>query len=925
MYSYILFGFCFSFCPDPRLDSDIYHHVKRHHQDLLNKATEIDNLHNVLQLTEEKISNLSYSMDKVKCKVQVPFESLQQHIIRFRHLQVTAEVLRKIARIALLVKRVQARSSDLSKLSGFLNEIDYLFSSMDWKGIHILESYKRTMDQSREDMVNQAWGLVNASYELADQAQLGLGLQVFQHFGILSEVIVELIQKWKTEFEESLVDAIDVEKLTQRVRNRQPKVSGASGGPGRASLPGSGGQAAAFHVAMWTSLDSTVDRLERFLLHCRLLGLTLLKQRDTVPGAVSIHPVCRIGDSVDSHPSLAELLLDELLQNECMAVSGKLRTTLVLLFTSVHVRSHQLNIDPTLFESIPPQSSDPTALSPQQRAAQSVLIDFCTDLKANEGFLGWALDILSDHLSKAASQSSQIREPLHGEYPKLLKLLLDLERRLRQTQLFSDSDVSNLRLDGASLTGQPGAQGEQLHQQGEKLPVCILRALSPFETAYLSRSLSRLFDRVAMVFSPTTNSNSSIPDTNDVDGIVQNAVNELAYATVHYDLLCKVSRNVAKMIALFASKVEGLITVGQSAEQCVDAPTPGQQNNIRLVNLLCAFGTQIELTCNRRLRNLPVLQNAPRNDVHSPFDVIQEALKTSLNSLCVSILDPLLRSVGEVVLEILETMHGESFNETEPRNTGSQYMENLKQFVNLVRRQYLSGLTRSSRVGGINTSLSAEPRLARFCDGCFFCGEIALQEAIRPHLRRWIDAFLIHISLVRPLSEAGRMQLATDCVEFAAALNPLSMPNMELSLSELVPEHYAQLCALKPYLITSTEEIVKVFTKPENTVGPTKLDRCIPPSLICQHLFSRAPAEIRSPHEAVGWSVVQYVKWLQSGRSEAERMAFLRNGLAVYTREVEMRQQREYAPIYLQLRAFLQHQPGDPEKLSRPEPSTTST
>ncbi|VDP92282.1 unnamed protein product [Echinostoma caproni] len=176
------------------LDVGIYHHVASHHQDLLKKATEIDNLHNVLQLTEEKISNLSSSMDKVKRKVQIPYDVLQEHITRFRHLQLTAEILRKISRIALLVKRVQgrfivgtflttflsllARTTDLSKLSAYLNEMNYLFTTMDWKGIHVLESYKRTMDQSREDMINQAWGLINASYELADQVQLGLGLQV---------------------------------------------------------------------------------------------------------------------------------------------------------------------------------------------------------------------------------------------------------------------------------------------------------------------------------------------------------------------------------------------------------------------------------------------------------------------------------------------------------------------------------------------------------------------------------------------------------------------------------------------------------------------------------------------------------------------------------------------------------------------------
>lgn len=52
---------------------------------------------------------------------------------------------------------------------------------------------------------------------------------------MLSDVVVQLIQKWQTEFRETLVDAVDVEKLTQRVRNRQPKAAGASG-PGKMSF-----------------------------------------------------------------------------------------------------------------------------------------------------------------------------------------------------------------------------------------------------------------------------------------------------------------------------------------------------------------------------------------------------------------------------------------------------------------------------------------------------------------------------------------------------------------------------------------------------------------------------------------------------------------------------------------------------------------
>lgn len=119
---------------------------------------------------------------------------------------------------------------------------------------------------------------------------------------------------------------------------------------------------------------------------------------------------------------------------------------------------------------------------------------------------------------------------LEGEYPKLLKLILDLERRVTST--LSNELSNNSNCDQYTLS--------PIHQQTilEQLPSCLVRALHPFETAYLSRSVSRLFDRVTLAFSTSTTAG---PDTNELNDIIQTAANELAYATVHHDLLYKVS------------------------------------------------------------------------------------------------------------------------------------------------------------------------------------------------------------------------------------------------------------------------------------------------------------------------------------------------------------------------------------------------
>ncbi|KAF7233805.1 hypothetical protein EG68_08483 [Paragonimus skrjabini miyazakii] len=885
-----------------RLDASVFQHVASHHSDLLKKATDVDSLHRVLESTESKITNLSRSMDQLKRKIIVPYSALQSQITQFRHLQISCELLRKIARIVVLVKRIQSRSIDLSKSSAYVNELEYLFSTMDWEGIHILESYKRFTEQSREDMISQAYSLINASYELADQVQLGLGLQIFQHVNMLPDVVCHLVKQWQTDFDSVLKTALDVEALIQKVRSRHP--NSATTGPGRASLTGIGGQAAAFHVALWTSLDGTVSKLEHISSHCRLLGLTLLKKREA-SSSVSLAPIFRL-DSVEPCPSLAELLLHEVVSDWYGDEKVALRASVILLFASANLKSLGLIQEQTHPNDILPEAHADMIDFETLRAHLSELD---AQLRSSEGFIGWAIDHLAKKLMDTAERSSQVKEALEGEYPKLLKLVLDLDRRIRFVQ--------------PPCSGIDSSLEDKRNRMDANVPSCLIRSISPFETAYLSRSLSRLFDQVSMAFS-TSNSSVGL-DSSEVDGIVQNAASELAYATVQYDLLCKVSRNVSKTVALFATNVENLISVGPGVNEVVGAQTAGQQNNIRLVNLLCAFGTQLGLTCSRRLRNLPVLHSMDPGHSDSPFQAIQDTLESRLNVLCLNILQPLIQSIGETFENILGTVHDENFADSDDQmtirpdspRTCSIYMVRLQDFIGRIRKQHLCGLSQlpSSIPAGsstLSTTWAAKPpnssATLSTTMGSFPCGEVALQYALRPFLTRWIDAFLYNVSLVSPLNERGRLRLAADCAEFELALAPLLASKVGSSLAMLAPEAYARLRAFRPILLAETEQITNAFISSSDQISDAKLDiENLPPSLVCQHLFSRAPAEIRPPHSVAGWSTTRYIAWALAQTEDIERMEFLRNGLTVYTREVHMRQQREYPPIYVQLRAFLQH------------------
>ncbi|KER29533.1 hypothetical protein T265_13342, partial [Opisthorchis viverrini] len=981
------------------LDASIYQHVASHHKELLKRAKDIDQLHDVLQTTESKITNLSQSLTKLKHKVAAPYIALHTQIEQFRRLQRSCDLLRKISRAALLTKRIQCPSSRTDRFARpashsaaasarpssvtTLNTSKSVFKPR--KPVYLATFNVRTLKQAGQqvalartldslcidvrclsetrtqdastvieltapslssrfrlrpsgDAEAAAPGHAGVGIVLSERAEASLvdwipldsrlgavrlatspyvdnelndfvptfhSVKVFHNLGMLPSVVCQLVERWQTEFDSILASAVDVDRLTQRVRSRQAGSPGGpvAAGPGRASLPNVGSQAAAFYVAIWTSLDGIMDKLERLTYHCRLLGVTLLKKRES---SVNCSTIVRLSESTEPHPSLAELLLHDLVINWHGPDKVALRNTIVLLFASTNVETLQFKSRMSA-ETL----SDEDHMVPCERIAELE-----AQLRVNKGFLGWAAGRLSERLLKISEQSPQVKEALDCEYPKLLKLVIDLGRRVRQTQLhgsWNDSSCPTVGVFGADV-----------------VPACLLEAVKPFETAYLSKSLSRLFDQVSMAFS-TSHSSVGL-DAQELDGIVQSAGNELAYATVHYDLLCKVSRNISKVVALFATKVESLVAVGPDANQVMNPQTISQQNNINLINLLCSFGTQLGWTCTRRLRNLPVMQSARSEHGSSPLEAIFATLETRLNSMCISIFQPLLQSISDVIEELMSTMHGEDFaccQDEDVKPSCSLYMKQLQasavsvvpltsssskhlffsialrqDFVSRARKQYLSGL---SLPPSTDRAPSSVPKA-----GCFSCGDVALQSSVLPYMTRWIDMFLNNISLVRPVSEVGRIRLAADCVEFELAVSPLLSSATEGALVSFAPEACMKLRAFRPVLLADSDQILRAYM--QQKTEPTLDIIQLPPSLVCQHLFSRAPDEIRSPHDTAGWSTTRYISWVLARSDESERLTFLRNGLAAYAHEVQIRQQRQYPAMYLVLRDFLQHFANQPLK-----------
>uniref|UniRef100_A0A7N6ABU9 Conserved oligomeric Golgi complex subunit 5 helical domain-containing protein n=1 Tax=Anabas testudineus TaxID=64144 RepID=A0A7N6ABU9_ANATE len=449
---------------------------------------------------------------------------------------------------------------------------------------------------------------------------------------------------------------------------------------------------------------------------------------------------------------------------------------------------------------------------------------------------------LSEEFHKATEASSFLKQAFEGEYPKLLRLYNELWRRLQQYSaslqgaLTSGGGAMDVPLDiGATETE---TQDLFMHGKQDYNPEKALKdSLQPYEAAYLSKSLSRLFDPINLVF-PMGGRNP--PSSDELDSIIKTISSELNVASVDPNLSLAVAKNAAKTVQLFCVKSEQLLCTQGDASQVIGPLTEGQRRNIAVVNSLYRLQQAVA-------KIISGLEGSP--------PAAAEALSSSLEALMSSAVQPLLQSVGDSIEAILITLHQEDFSGPDkPDVPCSLYMKELQGFISRVMADYFRH---------------------------FQCADF-IYESTESIAQRAIKLFIRHASLLRPLGEGGKMRLAADFAQMEMAVAPLCRRVSDLG------KPYRMLRSFRPLLFQTSELIAS-----SPAVGDL-----IPYSTLLHFLFTRAPSELKSPHQRSEWSIARYSQWLDDHPSERDRLTLIRGALEAYVQSVRARQGKEFAPIY---------------------------
>uniref|UniRef100_H3ANZ6 Component of oligomeric golgi complex 5 n=1 Tax=Latimeria chalumnae TaxID=7897 RepID=H3ANZ6_LATCH len=465
-------------------------------------------------------------------------------------------------------------------------------------------------------------------------------------------------------------------------------------------------------------------------------------------------------------------------------------------------------------------------------------------------FWNTVTQILSSEFQKATNSSTFLKQAFEGEYPKLLRLYNDLWKRLQQySQNLQGSFCSSGNADLLSELhqGEEDMQDIFMQKKQDYDPEKALKdSLQAYEAAYLSKSLSRLFDPINLVFPP---GGRNPPSNDELDSIIKTIARAISICDIRDSLSCSVNKTVVlkNTVKMYHLKTSEVLSMQGEASQVIGPLTEGQRRNVAVVNSLYRLHQSV-------LKVVSGLTSFPSAAEHS----IAVALETA-HSLMESAIQPLLNSVGDSIEAIIITMHQEDFsgslsNTGKPDVPCSLYMKELQGFIARIMNDYF-----------------------RHFDCMDFIYDNT--EAIA---QRAIELFIRNASLLRPLGEGGKMRLAADFAQMELAVAPLCRRVSDLG------KPYRLLRSFRPLLFQTSEHIVN-----SQAVGDV-----IAYSTILHFLFSRAPPELKSPHQRAEWSFARYSQWLDDHPSEKDRLIFIRGALEAYVQSVRAREGKEFAPIY---------------------------
>jgi hypothetical protein len=414
----------------------------------------------------------------------------------------------------------------------------------------------------------------------------------------------------------------------------------------------------------------------------------------------------------------------------------------------------------------------------------------------------------------AGGRPGPVREALVVGYPRLAALLAEAAARLAR--------------DGAARDAPPAL--------GPAAAAALAAAPAPLEAEYAARARARLTDAAAAAF---PGGGRALPAAADVARFAARAHEELAAAAEGGERAAALAagavgaalRQAAQRAELMgAGAAELAPPPGGAAAAWAAAPPPCALRNAALSSALHELHRAAAALA-------PRLPPPAAAALAAPLEAVQAA--------ALALAAPLFAALADAAAAALARLH-----ELNLAGAGDAAVVETSAYA-----RDLGRLLAAAR-GGLLARFAPPPGAAA----------PSVPKALAERLgARALALWARHAALARPLSAAGKLQLAKDGAEVEAAVAAHLAPPAALG----TPLRAGR--ALRRLLFASNAELAAAAPGAGALKGVPRLEALL-------HLFSRAPAALEAPHARARLSPAQFSLWLDD-HSEAEALRFISTAL----------------------------------------------
>ncbi|KAF8972928.1 Golgi transport complex subunit 5-domain-containing protein [Flammula alnicola] len=601
--------------------------VTAHHEDLLTQASNANALSGALVSVRAGLSDLDTSVDRLRVKINVPYETLQTLVTRLQRFHQASDVLRRTSRFVILARRLQVQMNEIQGIKGpdqssadelatatlvhgkdiedekeraiakaalSIAELGALLNapetqeenelnspqsenySIPLRSVTVVASHEAFIEDARSVITTEMENMVLSGLSTLNQTLLASSLQTAYNLGVLPTLVQSLLFDLSQAVEDRIRSTFDLNKISKDASAKESTTTNTPSTPqmyrSRVRTEPTNVTAPQWSAALWSRLEVMFQEMADCCIKVYALEKVLKMKKDASTHVVFLEEAMKV---LENNPSA------------------------------------------TFWMSL-------------SRALQK-------------------------HFQDSSKGSSFLQQTISTGYPRLLRLFHDFFGKIA---VHTDTVYS------------------VTYQSPET--ILLLRSLSSVEAQYLSRSSNKINEAVGQAFSGGTR---IPPGASEGINVARIVVNELDAARFDPLLVRAVAKNTALCLDNVLGRLENLISRDRVATSLSGASaTPQQISNANLANFLYQAWTRLVTLSEEYTPNVfGILQPSIQN-MYQVFERIIDPLTTAIR-----------RELSAIIAKLHRIDFSKSVDPNAGMGGSSLYIKELTEKLSFIKSEIMSG------------------------------------------------------------------------------------------------------------------------------------------------------------------------------------------------------------------------------------------